>query len=93
MQITRVSPKHQITIPKDAFEKLHLEVGDFMEVETTQEGLLLIPQKLISKDQSWFWTKEWQEREREADEAIDRGELSGAFKNANELIRHLKKRR
>ena len=29
MAITRISPKHQITIPKEAFEKLHLEVGDF----------------------------------------------------------------
>jgi AbrB family looped-hinge helix DNA binding protein len=93
MQITRVSPKHQITIPKEAFEKLHLEVGDFLEVETTEEGLLLIPQKLISKDQSWFWTKEWKEKEREADKAIARGELSGPFKSANELVRHLRKRR
>lgn len=93
MQITRVSPKHQITIPKEAFEKLHLEVGDFLEVEPTEGGLLLIPRKLISKDQSWFWTKEWQEKEREADEAIDRGELSGPFKSANELVRHLKKHR
>jgi AbrB family looped-hinge helix DNA binding protein len=92
MQITRISPKHQITIPKEAFAKLHLEVGDFLKVETTEEGLFLVPQKLISKDQSWFWTKEWQEKEREAHEAIARGELSRPFKSANELVRHLRKR-
>jgi AbrB family looped-hinge helix DNA binding protein len=93
MQVTRISPKRQITIPKEAFEKLHLEIGDFLEVETTNEGLFLIPKKLISKDQAWFWTKEWQEKEREADEAIYKGELSGPFEEADDLVRHLRKRR
>jgi AbrB family looped-hinge helix DNA binding protein len=93
MAITRISPKHQITIPKEAFEKLHLEVGDFLEVDVAEEGLLLIPKKLISKDQIWFWTKEWQQKEKEVDEAIARGELSGPFKKSDELIRHLRKRR
>jgi len=91
LPITRVSPKHQITIPKEAFEKLRLEVGDFLEVNVTEEGLLLIPKKLVSKDQVWFWTKEWQEKEKEADEAISKGELSGPFANADKLIRHLRK--
>jgi antitoxin MazE len=93
MQITRISPKHQITIPKEAFEKLHLETGDFLEVDVTEEGLLLIPKKLISKDQAWFWTKEWQEMEKEADEDINKGEVSVPFKNAQGLIRHLRKDR
>jgi antitoxin MazE len=92
MQITRVSPKRRITIPKEACEKLHLETGDFLEVNVTEEGLLLIPKKLISKDQAWFWTKEWQEKEKEADEAIERGDLSGPFEDADEVIRHLRKR-
>ncbi len=91
MPITRISPKHQITIPKEAFEKLHLEVGDFLEANVTEGGLLLIPKKLISKDQAWFWTKEWQKKEKEADEAIEKGDLSGPFEDADELIRHLRK--
>ena len=91
MAITRISPKHQITIPKEAFERLRLEVGDFLEVEGIEEGLLLIPKKLISKDQAWFWTKEWQEKEKEADEAIARGEISEPLENAEELTRHLRK--
>lgn len=86
--ITKISPKHQITIPKEAFDKLRLELGDFLEVETTEEGLL-IPKKLISKNQAWFWTKEWQEKEKEADEAIARGEISEPFESAEQLIRHL----
>lgn len=92
MQITKISPKHQITIPKEAFKKLNLEVGDFLEVDVTEEGLLLIPKKLISKDQAWFWTKEWQKKEKEADEAIAKGEVSGPFENTKQLVRHLRKR-
>jgi bifunctional DNA-binding transcriptional regulator/antitoxin component of YhaV-PrlF toxin-antitoxin module len=30
MSITRIGPKHQITIPKDIFKELKLEVGDFL---------------------------------------------------------------
>ncbi len=93
MAITRISPKHQITIPKEAFEKLRLEVGDFLEVGVTEEGLLLVPKKLISKDQVWFWTKEWQQKEKEADEATVKGNVSPPFKKADDLIRHLRKRR
>jgi antitoxin MazE len=92
MQLAKISPKRQITIPQEAFKKLQLEVGEFLEVEITDEGLLLIPQKVISKDQSWFWTKEWQAKEREADEAISRGDLSGPFEDGEALIGHLKKR-
>jgi len=91
MPITKISPKHQITIPKEAFERLRLEVGDFLEVEVTEEGLLLIPKKLIPEDQAWFWTKEWQAREKEAEEAIARGEISEPFESPEELIRHLRK--
>ena len=62
-------------------------------MNVTEEDLLLIPKKLISKDQAWFWTKEWQKKEKEADEAIARGEVSGPLKNKAELVRHLRKRR
>jgi antitoxin MazE len=68
-------------------------VGDFLEVDVTEESLLLVPKKLISKDQAWFWTKEWQEKEREADEAIAKGEISEPFKSTKELIGHLRRRR
>jgi AbrB family looped-hinge helix DNA binding protein len=30
---TRIGPKHQITIPKDVFDALHLDVGDILEAE------------------------------------------------------------
>lgn len=92
MAITRIGPKHQITIPQEAFQRLGLKSGDFLEVQVQGEALYLVPQKLIPRDQAWFWTREWQRREREADEAIAQGELSPPFENVEELIRHLRGR-
>jgi AbrB family looped-hinge helix DNA binding protein len=89
MPVTRIGPKHQITIPQEIFEQLGLEPGDFLEVQVREDALYLIPQKLIPRDQAWFWTPEWQEQEREADEAIASEELSGPFESVDELVQHL----
>jgi hypothetical protein len=40
-------------------------------VEAKESGMLPIPKKLVSEDQAWFWSREWQEKEREADQAIE----------------------
>lgn len=49
--------------------------------------------KVIPKDQAWFWTPEWQQKEREADEEIAQGRLSGPFTTAEALIKHLRRLR
>ncbi|HKZ50831.1 MAG TPA: AbrB/MazE/SpoVT family DNA-binding domain-containing protein [Dehalococcoidia bacterium] len=90
MPTTRIGPKHQITIPREAFDRLGLQPGDHLEVQVRGGALYLVPQKLIPRDQAWFWSREWQQREQEADEAIDRGDLSGPFESAADLIRHLR---
>lgn len=90
---TRIGPKHQITIPKDIFEALNLEVGDFLEASIEDSIIVLVPKKLIPKDQAWFWTEEWQKGEREADEAIQKGDLIGPFSNIKDALKALKKKR
>lgn len=90
MAISRVGPKHQITIPQEAFDQLGLKPGDFLDVQVHGDALVLVPQKMIPLDQAWFWTREWQEREREADEAIAAGEVSGPFDSVDDLLAHLK---
>ena len=91
MPLTKIGPKHQVTIPKEVFDTLQLAVGDYLEVCATEDGIFMVPQKLIPKDQEWFYTKEWQEKEREADEAIRRGEVSPSFTTVEELMEHLER--
>ena len=49
MSTTKIGFKHQVTIPIDAFERLHLEVGDVLEAEVQQGKLILVPKKLTEK--------------------------------------------
>src|SRR5438045_642433 len=35
----------------------------------------------IDPDQAWFWTREWQEKEREVDESIARGERGTVYES------------
>jgi antitoxin MazE len=91
MRTVRIGPKHQITIPKDAYDSLRLEVGDFLETEVRENALVFVPKKLVPKDQAWFWTKEWQQMEKEADEAIRKGEVTGPFDDVEEALEALKK--
>jgi len=49
----------------------------------------VVPASLIPRDQRWFWTREWQQMEREADEDIARGRVKG-FDSAENLIKELK---
>ena len=90
MSTARIGPKHQITIPEEAFQQLGLQPGEFLEVQVRGDALHLVPQKLIPRDQAWFWSQDWQEREREAEVAIAEGELSETFESAEDLVRHLR---
>ena len=93
MSMTKIGPKHQITIPKEVFEKFDLRVGEYVEVQAKGMAITIVPSKVIPKDQAWFHTPEWQAKEREADQDIARGKVSGPFTSAKDLIQHLEKRR
>ena len=92
MGLTKIGPKHQVTIPKPVFDRLELDVGDYLDVQVRGTTITMTPKKLVSKDQAWFHTPEWQSKEAEADEAIARGDVSGPFSSAEGLIRHLRKK-
>jgi antitoxin MazE len=92
MPAVKIGPKHQITIPKEVFSSLNLEVGDFLDTRVKDNAIVLIPKKLVAKDQEWFWTKEWQGMEKAADEAIAKGEITGPFSKASDALKALKKK-
>ena len=66
--------KGQMTLPEEIRLAAHLEEGDLLDAELTEEGVLLRPRKVIDATQAWFWSPDWQagERDVEADRAAGR---------------------
>lgn len=74
-----------ITIPS----KLNKE-KDLVVLPRREYEKLMRIFKVLPKDQWWFWTKAWQEKEREADNDIKLGKLSGPYGNRKELSKELR---
>ena len=49
MPLTKVGPKHQITIPKEVFESLNLEVGDLIEFLVENGRGVMVPKRTVEK--------------------------------------------
>ena|SRR5258708_35471423 len=49
----------------------------------------LIPPKVIPKDQAWFWSDHWQAGERQVNEDIKAGRMSGPFASVDEFLTDL----
>ncbi len=88
MPTTKVTRHGQITLPASVRERLGIEEGDLIEIDVEDERAVLIPKKLVDKSQAYFWTRKWQEAEREADEDIKAGRVK-TFDSAEELISDL----
>ena len=73
--LVQVRKKAQITLPLSIRKKLGIEEGDFLEVNDKDGEIVLKVKKLVDKDEAWFWTKRWQEGEKEADEDIKAGRV------------------
>ena len=91
MALVKVKQNYQITIPFNLRKKLSITVGDYVEIENNKEGLILKPVKLIYPDQEYFYTKEWQEGEAQADRDIAEGDVVGPFDNIKDSLGALKK--
>ena len=49
MPAVRIGPKHQVTIPKEVFEALSLDVGDFLDAAAQGGRIILTPKQLAAK--------------------------------------------
>lgn len=86
----KISPTGQIRIPKAIREKLHLDTGDYLEFDASGGKLIATPKRLVEVSDAWFWSKEWQEKELEADEDIRKGRYKD-YDNIEALIGSLDK--
>lgn len=87
-----VGVRNQVTLPKAIVKQCRLKPGDPVEIAFDGERIILEPQVHIPRSQAYFWTKEWQAAEREADEDIRRGRVHGPFKTVKDLIKSLRSR-
>lgn len=88
--VLQIRRNFQITLPAAIRKRLHLHIGDILETTLKEGKIVIAPKKTIDAEQSWFWSKEWQDAEREAEEDIRAGRVR-KFKNAQDLIKNLDK--
>ena len=86
---SKLTRNGQITIPASVRKELGVEEGDLVEIEVVDEKAVLIPKRLVDKNQAYFWTEKWQDAEKEADEDIRAGRIK-VFDSVEELIKDLK---
>ena len=85
MPAVKLGTSRQIVIPKKFYDALQLAPGDYLEVELSNDHRLLItPKELVDKH------SRLEKRLAEAEEDVDARRVSGPFKTAAELARHLK---
>jgi AbrB family looped-hinge helix DNA binding protein len=87
-QLVKVTRGGQVTIPAELRRQAGIEIGDYVEVRLEEGHLVLLPKQLIDKDQTWFWTEEWQAAEHEAEEDLRAGRVK-AFDTLDALIADL----
>ncbi len=87
--VVKVQKNKNITLPMWVIRRFHLGAGDFVRMEATADGVVLKPAKLVDPTQAYFWTKEWQAGEQEAEADIRTGRIK-AFKTIKELLNDLR---
>jgi AbrB family looped-hinge helix DNA binding protein len=86
--IISLKQNSQITIPKSVVEKLKLKTGDSLNIEVENDEIKLKPVLIIDRTQAWYWSKEWQNKIKDADLELITGKAKNA-KDVNDLIKQL----
>ena len=82
----RVGAKARITIPSRIARALPLWKGHHLLIRLVGRHIELVP---LPKEQLWYWTPEWQKKEREVDQAIAQGRVKESA-SIDELFKDLK---
>ena len=92
MPIGKIGQRRQVVIPKEIFEVLGLQIGDFVEVKQVKGTVVIKPKKLVNADE--VLTPKYRAvidtGLAEAEEDIKAGRVSGPFDTAKEAMRALR---
>ena len=87
-EFMEVRRKNQVTLPKALTARLQIKEGDVLEYSVEDGKIIITPKVLISKEQAWFWSKEWQQGEREVQEELkEKG--AGKVHTAKSLLQEI----
>lgn len=88
MSKVTLGDKNRITLPKDLIPE---GVSRF-ELGVDDEGrIILTPLIEVPADQLWFWSKKWQQGERQASSDIKEGRIKQA--NSEQIMSEIRQRR
>ena len=87
MSVVKVMQRRQVVIPKELFDALHLEVGDYLEARLEGDRLVYIPKKLVDRDE-WYASKQGQATIAKALNDIKQGK-GKEFADVDALIKDL----
>ena len=90
MSLVKIRENYQITIPNSLRKNFHIAIGDYMEMEKKEGQIILKPVKMVHPEQAYFYTKEWQQGEADADKDITNGDVLGPFDNLKDGLKALK---
>ena len=90
MATTKVTRNYQVTIPADIRRILWIKIGTLVDFVVEKGALIMRPKTLVDKDQAWFWTKEWQDSEKEAEKSIRKNQVV-KFNNVDEMKKYFEK--
>lgn len=87
-----VQPKNgTITIPAQLRRRFGLDKpGAQVEIVVRDGEIVLLPHVAVPAEQAWFWSEQWQTREREADTALAAGRAT-TFDTAEDFMAHLER--
>jgi antitoxin MazE len=78
IMVTQLRDRSQVTLPAEIVKKLDLKTGDNLEITLEDDRIVIKPVLIIDRSQSWFWSKEWQAKEKEVEDDISAGRIKKA---------------
>ena len=76
--VTQLRERSQVTLPAEIVKKLDLKAGDNLEITLEDDRIVIKPVLIIDRSQTWFWSKEWQAKEKEVEANIKAGRIHKA---------------
>lgn len=89
-EIAKIQRNFQITLPAPVRKKADMHVGDLVDVEVNENGILLKPVTTVDRAQAWFWANPWQEEEKKVELDFEKGRVKTA-KTVDEFIDEIDK--